>query len=108
MGNIRAKILFTLFVFGAGFGTAVYMMTPSDAQAAGKTPSVASKLWHRQAQSQPEDTGVEAKEWAVAVRTGIDKCIHFAEENALRAAELIRQKGARGNSESRPSVPYDN
>lgn len=102
MGGFRAKILFTLFIFCAGFGTAVYMMTPSTLLAAGETPAVASTLWPAKALSGSENTGVDAKEWAVEMRTMIDKCVCFAEENAMRAAEMIGSKIKQGSSESRP------
>lgn len=107
MGGFRAKILFTLFTFCAGFGTAVYLMTPSSAQAAGETPALESNLWSRHiVRGGPEGTGNDPKEWAVEMRTVIDTCVRFAEENALRAADTIRSKMGQGNnSESRPSVP---
>lgn len=105
MGRLRTYILLTLIMFCAGFGTAVYLLTPSSAQAAGETPAHASTLWSRQLRGGPEDTGEDAKAWAVEMRRVIDKCVRFAEENALRAADIIRQKTGQGHSESRPSVP---
>jgi hypothetical protein len=97
MGGFRAKILMMLFMFCAGFGTAVYLMTPSSAQAAGETPDFVSQLWSRQMRGGPEDTGEDAKAWAVEVRCAIDTCIHFAEENALRVADLIRSQTDQGS-----------
>ncbi|MHC5162848.1 MAG: hypothetical protein ACYSO4_07000 [Planctomycetota bacterium] len=82
MGPWQNKILFTLFLYGAGFVTAVYFLTPCQSQ---------------QEQSNPDSN---SRDWAIKIRSGIDTSIHFAEEYALRAADLIRSKMGQGNDQS--------
>ena len=95
MGSWQNKILYTLIIFGAGFVTAVYFMVPSTAAADsthnGEMSTVAS-----QAQAMPAHPDITSQAWAVSVRSGIDTCIRFAEEYALRAADLIRSQMGQG------------
>ena len=93
MGPWQNKILFTLFLYGAGFVTAVYFLTPCPVQAADQVQTGQSHIQSQQEQPNSHD-------WAIKIRSGIDTSIHFAEEYALRAADLIRSKMGQGNDQS--------
>jgi hypothetical protein len=43
---------------------------------------------------------ITSQAWAVSVRSKIDICIRFAEEYALRAADLIRSHMGQGSDTS--------
>jgi hypothetical protein len=97
MGPWQNKILFTLFLYGAGFVTAVYFLTPCPVQAADQVQTGQSHIQSQQEQSNPDSN---SRDWAIKIRSGIDTSIHFAEEYALRAADLIRSKMGQGNDQS--------
>jgi len=97
MGQWQNKILFTLILYGAGFVTAVYLLTPDPAQAA---EHAQASVWSQDATA---EAGTHSHAWAVKIRAGIDTGIDFAEEYALRVADLIRAKmkqGVEGNAQS--------
>jgi len=98
MGHWQSKFLFSVVLYGAGFITAVYFLAPNPASAADqiRTAETGSRLQF--AQPAAETTGTDSRVWVTKIRTGIDTSIHFAEENALRVADLIRSKMAQGSS----------
>jgi hypothetical protein len=100
MGSWQSKILFTLIVFGAGFVTAVYFLVPSSAAAADGTQSGEMRTVSSQAQSMTGHPDITSQAWALSVRSGIDICIRFAEEYALRAADVIRSHMGQGSDPS--------
>ena len=100
MGSWQSKILFTLVVFGAGFVTAVYFLVPCSAAAAEQTRIGEMSTGSCQAQAVTGRPDITSQAWAVSVRSGIDTCIRFAEEYALRAADLIRSHMGQGSDQS--------
>ena len=99
MGSWQNKILYTLIVFGAGFVTAVYFLVPSPAAADGAQVGEMSP-GASQANAMTGHPDITSQAWAISVRTGIDTCIRFAEEYALRAADLIRSHMGQGSDRS--------
>jgi hypothetical protein len=100
MGKLPGKIVYAMILFGAGFITAIYLMVPSPANAAGQTQVSDSSQTSQAAQPVATDSGVIPQDWMIQVRTGIDTCINFAEEYALRAADMIRSHTGQGNPRS--------
>lgn len=104
MGHWRSKILFSLILYCAGFITAIYFLAPVSAQAS--TDSQAGGFSGFSGGSQSAHTaagnaGIDSQALAASIRRGVDTCIRFAEENALRAADLFRSKMGQGSSEGR-------
>lgn len=83
MSHWRLKFVCCLIFYCGGFLTAVYVLAPSTAAAKTDTETQNAVF-----------ANVDAQAMAAKLRGGIDKAIRFAEDNALRAAEVIRaQKG---------------
>ena len=100
MGSWQSKILFTLIVFGAGFVTAVYFLVPPSAAVADQTRIGEMSTGASQANAITGHPDITSQAWAVSVRSGIDICIRFAEEYALRAADVIRVHTGQGTPQS--------
>ena len=91
MGRWRRKLLISLIVYSAGFASAVYMLAPSSAHASSETTQMASASgWSANAGTWIDKA--QTNQWAGKLKTGMDKIVGFAEDNALRAAEMIRSK----------------
>ena len=95
MGRLPGKILFSLILYAAGFVTAVYLLVPSSVQASDQ-PQTGEIITPSQDVHTADSIDINSQEWIRNVRTGIDMCICFAEEYALRAADLIRSKMGQG------------
>lgn len=104
MGRLPSKFLFCVILYGAGFITAVYFLSPSPASAADQNQTAKTSSRLQPAQAAAANTGVDSKVWIMKVRAGIDTSIHFAEEHALKVANLIRAKIAQGNDQSSQTV----
>jgi hypothetical protein len=100
MGQWQNKILFTLILYGAGFITAVYLLAPCPLQASDQTLTGETIPWSQHSQSMNTNAAMSSPAWALKVRAGIETCIHFAEEYALQAADLIRSKMGQGKDHS--------
>jgi hypothetical protein len=98
MGHWQSKFLFSVVLYAAGFVTAVYFLAPESASAADQIQTAETGSRLQFAQPAAETTGIDSRVWVTKIRTGIDTSIHFAEENALRVADLIRSKMAQGSS----------
>jgi hypothetical protein len=81
MGHWRLKIVFCLIFYCGGFLTAIYVLAPSTASAQTVAGTQTASL-----------ANVDTEAWAGKLRAGIEKAKCFAEDNALRAAEVIRSK----------------
>lgn len=79
MSHWRLKIVCCLIFYCGGFLTAVYVLAPATAQAKTDTGAQSAAL-----------ANVDTQAMAAKLRGGIEKAIRFAEDNALRAAEVIR------------------
>ena len=91
MGRWRRKLLLSLIIYSAGFASAVYVLAPSSAQASSDSSrATASSGWSANAETWIDKA--QANQWAGKLKTGMDKFVSFAEDNALRAAEMIRSK----------------
>jgi hypothetical protein len=88
MGRWRRKLLLSLIVYCAGFATAVYVLAPSSAQASETTHTAAAAGWSANAETWIDKA--QTSQWTGKLKTGMDKFVSFAEDNALRAAEMIR------------------
>lgn len=100
MGSWQSKILFTLIVFGAGFVTAVYFLVPPSAADAEQTRIGEMSTGASHAIAMTGHPDITSQAWAISVRSGIDICIRFAEEYALRAADVIRSHMGQGSDPS--------
>lgn len=96
MGKLPGKILFSLILYAAGFATAIYLLVPSPVQAADQTQACETTDWSYDAQYATVNAGIASHQWVLKVRVGIDDCIQFAEEYALRAADFIRSNMGQG------------
>lgn len=83
MSHWRSKIVFSFMMYCGGFLTAIYYLAPSGAQARvqGAPQSAAFA-----------NVSIDKDAWTQRLRGGIDHVKSFAEDNALRAAELIRSQ----------------
>ncbi|MEN8126705.1 MAG: hypothetical protein ABFR90_02750 [Planctomycetota bacterium] len=100
MGSLRSKILFTMIVYCSGIVTAVYFLVPSSTAAADQTQAGEMSTGSQQAQILTGHPDINSQVWAISVRTGIDTCISFAEEYALRVADLIRSQMEQDSDQS--------
>ncbi|RKY10649.1 MAG: hypothetical protein DRP56_00365 [Planctomycetota bacterium] len=100
MGRLPGKFLFCIILYGAGFVTAVYFLAPHPASAADQSQTAEASCQLQPAQAVTASMGIDSKVWITKVRAGIDTSIHFAEEHALKIADLIRSKMAEGKEQS--------
>ena len=100
MGKLPGKIVFSMIVYTAGFLTAIYLLVPSPAHASDQISQGETLSRLQDMQPAAGIIDINSQEWILTVRTGIDTCISFAEEYALRAADLIRSKMEQGNNQS--------
>ena len=82
----RGKILFAMILYAAGFATAIYVLAPSNLQAANSRDGCSGQTQEQTT----ERTGMESQAWAASVRVGMKKAMSFAEEQALSIAEKIK------------------
>ena len=85
----RAKFVFLLVVYAAGFVTAIYCLAPAPEQTPGAfgEPSLAFKT-------------LKSEEFARSVNSGLHKAIDLSKEAAERAAKKIREKIEEAQSKS--------
>ena len=76
----RAKLVFVLIVYFAGFATAVYCLSPTP-----ETPTVSGK-------SEVVGKAFKSEELAKSLNSGMHKAIDLGKEAAVQAAKLIREK----------------
>ena len=86
----RGKLLFAMILYAAGFATAIYVLAPSNLQAADSRDGCSGGSQEQTT----EWTGMESQAWAASVRVGMSKVMSFAEEQALRFAEAIKTRMA--------------
>ena len=84
----RGKLLFAMILYAAGFATAIYVLAPSNLQAADSREGCTG--WSQEQTT--ERTGMESQAWAASVRVGMTKAMSFAEEQALALAEKIKAR----------------
>ena len=82
----RGKLLFAMILYAAGFATAIYVLAPSNVQAADSRNGPSG--WTQEQTA--EQTGMDTQAWAASVRVGMSKAMSFAEEQALAIAEKIK------------------
>ena len=99
MGRLPSKFLFSIVLYSAGFVTAVYFMAPNSASAADQSRD-SHEAGFRLQSAQTVTAGIDSKVWISKIHAGIDTSIHFAEENALKVANLIRSQMAQGSHPS--------
>jgi len=87
--GLRAKFVFLLVVYSAGFLTAVYCLAPAPEQTPGQATQRGSLLG-----------GLKSDEFAMSVNSGIHKAIGLSKEAADRAAQMIREKIEEAQSKS--------
>ena len=100
MGHWQSKFLFSVILYAAGFVTAVYFLAPNPVSAADQSQTAETSSWLQPAQAGAADSGADSEVWMTKVRAGIDTSIDFAEEQALRVANLIRSKMKQGDHDS--------
>ena len=87
MGRWQRKILLSLIVYFAGFGTAIYVLAPAEQRVS---------LNRETQQGSPVALagldGDEVSRFKDAIRLGFSKCKSFAEDQSVRAAEFFRQQ----------------
>lgn len=77
----RSKFVLLLIVYGAGFATAIYCLSPAPDSAPGQldgTGRILAKL--------------KSEEFTQSVNSGMHKAIAFGKEAATKAAGMIREK----------------
>jgi hypothetical protein len=77
----RAKFVFLLFVYAAGFVTAIYCLAPAPE----KTPGTSRER-------RLAFKSLNSQEFARSVNSGVHKAIDLSKEAAQRAAQRIRAK----------------
>ncbi len=86
----RAKFIFLLIVYFAGFATAIYALAPAGPSNAAEKPIAAE---HREtgpkAVSLPD---FNSEEFARSVKTAMQKCLRFSKDAAIRTGTLIKEK----------------
>ncbi|MHC4231980.1 MAG: hypothetical protein ACYSN9_08580 [Planctomycetota bacterium] len=100
MGHWQSKFLFSVILYAAGFVTAVYFLAPHPASAADQGQATETSSWLQPAQAVAANSGTDSEVWMTKIRAGIDTSIDFAEEQALRVANLIRSKMKQGDHDS--------
>lgn len=81
MRGWRAKLVFTLVVFFAGFATAVYALSPApEGNADGSEYKTVI------------DSLLKSEDFAGSFNSGIHKCIEFGKEGIERSARYIKQE----------------
>ena len=101
MGHWQSKLVSSLVLYAAGFITAVYFLAPPSVRAVGQGPIEAEGFQAASIAAVP--AGTDTQIWMTRIRTGIDAGIHFAEEHALRVAELIRARIIQGTAADPPA-----
>jgi len=87
MGRWRSKLLTTLIIYFAGFASAIYALAPASDKERDRQAGKNNKNSY-QAESKSE-------KFALAVNSGMRKCISFAEEKAVVAREFVKAELAR-------------
>ena len=87
--GLRAKFVFLLVVYAAGFLTAIYCLAPAPEQTPGQATQRGSILG-----------SLKSDEFAMSVNSGIHKAIGLSKEAADRAAQMIREKIEEAQSKS--------
>ncbi len=85
----RAKFVFLLVVYAAGFVTAIYCLAPTPEQAPGASGE--ARLAFKT---------LKSEEFARSVNSGLHKAIDLSKEAAQRAAKKIREKIEQAQSKS--------
>ena len=79
--GLRAKFVFLLIVYSAGFLTAIYCLAPAPDQTPGQ-PGQRSALLG----------SLKSDEFAQSVNSGMHKALGLGKEAAQRAGKMIREK----------------
>jgi hypothetical protein len=78
MRGWKAKFVFLLMVYFAGFATAIYCLMPApEAQMSGESS---------------EHSAARAEQFAQSFNVGMHKCLEVAKDVTLEASRLIKQK----------------
>ncbi|HNY77976.1 MAG: hypothetical protein RBS72_06705 [Sedimentisphaerales bacterium] len=77
----RSKFVLLLIVYGAGFATAIYCLSPAPDSAPGQLDGNGGIL-----------AKLRSEEFTQSVNSGMHKAIAFGKEAATKAAEMIREK----------------
>ena len=85
----RAKFVFMLVVYAAGFLTAIYCLAPTPDQPEGSSAQRGFAL-----------RALKSDEFALSVNSGMHKAIDLGKEAAQRAAQRIREKIDEAQSKS--------
>jgi len=78
MRGWKAKLVFLLIVYFAGFATAIYCLAPAPEAQVGEEGFAHS--------------AVKSEQFAQAFNVGMHKCLDFAKDATLRMSSFIRQK----------------
>ena len=81
MGGWRAKFIFLLIVYFAGFATAIYCLVPVPEAQACQTSEKSFAF-----------SAIKSDEFAKSFRAGMDKCIDFGKTVAWDTGKFIKQK----------------
>ena len=84
MKGLRAKFLFLLIVYFAGFSTAIYCMCPPPEQQAGTQQVNGTQ--------RAQLNEFNRKEFVKSFNIGMHKCMDLGKDAALKTAEYIREK----------------
>lgn len=79
MRSLRSKLVFTLLIYCAGFGTAIYIFGPPPDDVKGGDLSAIRK-------------SMENQEFAQSFNNGVHKAVVVSKDFAVRAGEYIKTK----------------
>ncbi len=96
MGQWRGKVLFMLIVYAAGFATALYVLAPADGQTADGTKGAVAGTLEQTARG----GCIDMPAWAASARAGMEKAASFAEEQALKLADVIKTQMAQSTPDT--------
>ena len=86
MRSWRSKFLMTLIIYFGGFATAIYYLAPASDREEGGRVTASSFDWQGSAKD------VKSSEFARVAGASMKKFVGFAEEQAVKASELIKEK----------------
>ena len=82
MSGWRAKFLFLLIVYFAGFATAIYILAPAPE----------NQVSQGAEKSFADISGFKSQEFVKSFNSGMHKCLDFGKDVACRVGKYLKQK----------------
>ena len=81
----RTRFISLLIVYFAGFATAIYMLVPG-------TESEERAAVYKHSDKALNLSEFKSEEFAKSFKSGMDKCLDFSRDTAIRAGSFIKEK----------------